>query len=393
MASVPRLRSYNGPALLSYGFRPFFLFGSIYAGVAILAWLPVLHGRLTLVTVFSPRDWHVHEMLYGYLPAVITGFLLTAVPNWTGRLPLQGKPLLGLVALWAAGRLAVTFSAGIGWTAAALVDGAFLAAVGAAVAREIIVGRNWRNLKVLVPLCVLLAGNVTFHMEAHSTGAAEYGVRIGVAAVLMLIMLIGGRIVPSFTRNWLVRQNPGRLPAAFDRFEVASVVLASTAIVAWCVAPGSWGTGSGLLVAGVVQAVRLARWAGDRTWRDPLVVVLHVAYAFVPFGFVLMAAASFDWLPPSAGIHAWTGGAFGTMTLAVMSRASLGHTGRTLVATPGTQVAYGLVILAAVARICAALEPELAMALLPVAAFAWAAAFVGFAACYWDVFTRPRPTS
>src|SRR5687768_2212292 len=107
MAPIPRLRSYNGPALLSYGFRPFFLFGSIYAGVAILVWLPVLHGHLTLVTVFSPRDWHVHEMLYGYLPAVITGFLLTAVPNWTGRLPLQGKPLLGLVALWAAGRLTV----------------------------------------------------------------------------------------------------------------------------------------------------------------------------------------------------------------------------------------------------------------------------------------------
>ena len=393
MAPIPRLRSYNGPALLSYGFRPFFLFGSIYAGVAILVWLPVLHGHLTLVTVFSPRDWHVHEMLYGYLPAVITGFLLTAVPNWTGRLPLQGKPLLGLVALWAAGRLTVTFSAWIGWTAAALVDGAFLAAVGAAVAREIISGQNWRNLKVLVPLLVLLAGNVTFHMEAHATGAAEYGVRVGVAAILMLIMLIGGRIVPSFTRNWLVRQNPGRLPAAFDRFDVASLLLASAAVIAWCVAPGSWGTGSGLLLAGVVQAVRLARWAGDRTWRDPLVLVLHVAYAFVPFGFVLMAAASFDWLPPSAGIHAWTGGAFGTMTLAVMSRASLGHTGRTLVATPGTQVAYGLVILAAIARICAALEPEFAMALLAVAAFAWAAAFVGFAACYWGVFTRPRPTS
>ncbi len=393
MAPIPRLRSYNGPALLSYGFRPFFLFGSIYAGVAILVWLPVLHGHLTLVTVFSPRDWHVHEMLYGYLPAVITGFLLTAVPNWTGRLPLQGKPLLGLVALWAAGRLTVTFSAWIGWTAAALVDGAFLAAVGAAVAREIISGQNWRNLKVLVPLLVLLAGNVTFHMEAHATGAAEYGLRVGVAAILMLIMLIGGRIVPSFTRNWLVRENPGRLPAAFDTFDVASLLLASAAVIAWCVAPGSWGTGSGLLLAGVVQTVRLARWAGDRTWRDPLVLVLHVAYAFVPFGFVLMAAASFDWLPPSAGIHAWTGGAFGTMTLAVMSRASLGHTGRTLVATPGTQVAYGLVILAAIARICAALEPEFAMALLAVAAFAWAAAFVGFAACYWGVFTRPRPTS
>jgi uncharacterized protein involved in response to NO len=225
------------------------------------------------------------------------------------------------------------------------------------------------------------------------TGAAEYGVRVGVAATLMLIMLIGGRIIPSFTRNWLVRENPGRLPAAFDRFDIASILLAGGAVLAWCFAPGEWLTGAWLMVAGVVQAVRLARWAGDRTWRDPLVLVLHVAYAFVPLGFVLMAAASFGWLPPTAGIHAWTGGAFGTMTLAVMSRASLGHTGRALVATWGTQIAYGLVILAAVARICAAVEPGSAMVLLAGAALAWAASFLGFAGCYWNVFTRPRVTA
>jgi uncharacterized protein involved in response to NO len=127
MAPIPRLRSYDGPALLSYGFRPFFLLGSIYAGLAIMAWLPLFYGELELMTAFAPRDWHVHEMLYGYLPAVITGFLLTAVPNWTGRLPLQGTPLLVLVLIWVAGRFAVTVSAWIGWAFALLVDAAFLA--------------------------------------------------------------------------------------------------------------------------------------------------------------------------------------------------------------------------------------------------------------------------
>jgi uncharacterized protein involved in response to NO len=390
MAPIPRLRDYAGPALLSYGFRPFFLFGSIYAGLAILAWLPMFYGELELMTALAPRDWHVHEMLYGYHPAVVTGFLLTAVPNWTGRLPLQGRPLLILVSIWVAGRTAVTVSAWIGWAAAAAVDLAFLTAVVGAVAREIISGRNWRNLKVLIPLAVLLVGNLAFHLEAHVKGGADYGVRVGIAAAVVLIMLIGGRIIPSFTRNWLVRANPGRLPTPFDRFDMASMAVAGAAILAWCLAPDWSGTGLGLVAAGLLQAARLARWAGDRTWRDPLVLVLHVAYAFVPLGFVLVGAACLGWLPASAGIHAWTGGAFGGMTLAVMSRTSLGHTGRALAATTGMQIVYSLVFLAAVARIWAALQADLATALLHVAALAWAAAFLGFAAAHWGILTRPR---
>jgi uncharacterized protein involved in response to NO len=236
MAPIPRLRDYQGPALLSYGFRPFFLFGSLYAGLAILAWLPMFHGKLEVSTAFAPRDWHIHEMLYGYLSAVITGFLLTSVPNWTGRMPLQGRPLLVLVLTWAVGRLAVTTSAWIGWEAAAVADNAFLLLVAAVMGREIIKGRNWRNLKVLIALGVLTVGNIVFHVEAHVLGAAEYGVRVGIAATMMLIMLIGGRIVPSFTRNWLARENPGRLPAPFGPFDIISMIAAGTALVAWIAA-------------------------------------------------------------------------------------------------------------------------------------------------------------
>jgi uncharacterized protein involved in response to NO len=390
VAPIPRLRDYTGPALLSFGFRPFFLFGSVYAGLAILAWLPMFSGELQVATHFVPRDWHIHEMLYGYLPAVVTGFLLTAIPNWTGRLPLQGRPLLALVCVWALGRVTVTASAWIGWLPAALIDLSFLALVAAAAAREIISGRNWRNLKVLIVLGLLLAGNAIFHVEAHVQGSADYGVRIGIAATIMLVMLIGGRIVPSFTRNWLARANPGRLPAPFGRFDTVALVCAAIAFLAWIAAPDGPATGAALIASGVLQAARLARWAGDRTWRDRLVLILHVAYAFVPLGFVLVGLAAFGLLPAAAGIHAWTGGAIGAMTLAVMSRASLGHTGRPLHASAVLQVVYALVVASALARICAAVHPAWTLGLLAVSGVAWATAFLGFASAYWGVLTRPR---
>src|SRR5262249_6369618 len=327
MSPVPRLRPYAGPALLPYGFRPFFLLGSIFAGCAVLAWLPAFYGELTISTAFVPRDWHVHEMIYGYAAARVTGFLLTAVPNWTGRLPVQGGSLAVLLALWLGGRIAVLLSAHIGWAAAAAIDLAFLAGVAAVVAREIVAGRNWGNLKVLGVISVLMAGNLAFPLEAHVRGVADYGIRLGIAAVLMLIMIVGGRIIPSFTRNWLARENPGRLPAPFGRFDVASLAIGALALVMWIVLPFASVTAVALLVAAFAHPARLARWAGDRTLRDRLVVVLHAGYAFVPVGFLLVGLGALGIVAPSAGIHAWTVGAIGTMTLAVMTRASLGHTG------------------------------------------------------------------
>lgn len=388
MAPISRLRPYAGPALLSHGFRPFFLFGSLYAGAAILVWLPLFFGDLSLPTHFAPRDWHVHEMLYGFLPAVVAGFLLTAIPNWTGRLPLQGRPLLMLLAVWAVGRIAVNLSGWIGWVPATLLDSAFLVVLAAVAGREIAAGRNWRNLKVLIVLCALFAGNVVFHLEAGLTGTADYGTRLGVAAGILLIMLIGGRIVPSFTRNWLVRENPGRLPSPFDWFDKWSLVLSGAALLLWVAIPDGPVTAAALLAAGLAQAIRLARWAGDRTWRDRLVLILHLAYAFIPLGFVLVGLASLGAMPAAAGIHAWTGGAIGCMTLAVMSRASLGHTGRPLAASRALQALYGLIVLSALTRVGLALAPEWSSILLPAAGLGWAMAFLGFALAYWPVLTR-----
>lgn len=382
MTANSRQRSRNTIPLFSYGFRPFFLLGSIYAGLAMLVWLPLFYGELTLTSAFAPRDWHVHEMLYGYLPAVITGFLLTAIPNWTGRLPIQGRPLMVLVAVWLAGRVGVTLSAQIGWQVAMLVDAAFLLLVAAAATREILAGRNWKNLNVVILVLLLLAGNIGFHLEAHFRGAAEISIRVGIAVVVLLISLIGGRIIPSFTRNWLVRENPGRLPVPFGRFDIIVVAIGALALVAWVVSPFGDLSGAALAVAGLLHLVRLGRWAGDRTWRERLLLILHVGYAFVPLGLLLNAASAFGTIPPSAGIHAWMAGAAGTMTLAVMSRATLGHTGQPLTASRATQAIYAAIIIAALSRVCAAIEPAHSDPLLHLAALAWVGAFFGFAVTF-----------
>jgi uncharacterized protein involved in response to NO len=389
MTPIPRLRP-SKVALLSYGFRPFFLLGAIYAALTVLVWLPMFYGEVSVASAFAPLDWHVHEMIYGFVAAIVTGFLLTAIPNWTGRLPLQGAPLLFLVTVWLAGRIAVASSAYIGWLSAAAIDISFLIVVAAAAAREIAAGKNWRNMKVLIVLCVLIAGNVTFHWEAHARGSADYGIRIGLAAIITFIMLIGGRIVPSFTRNWLVRDNPGRLPIPFGRYDIASLVLSVMALVVWILAPFATITESALYAACVLQAIRVARWAGDRTLANPLVLVLHVGYAFVPLGFLLSGLGASGLVLPSVGIHAWAVGAAGTMVLAVMTRASLGHTGQELRASKGTQAIYLLVVLAAVCRIGAALAPSASTWLLWVAGIAWSAAYLGFAISYGPLLLAHR---
>jgi uncharacterized protein involved in response to NO len=347
--ALERRLSYAGPALFSYGFRPFFLGGAAWSAVSLVLWIPQFMGEFLLRGAYPPLDWHVHEMLFGYVAAVIAGFLLTAVPNWTGRLPINGAPLIALAALWLAGRLALLFSAFIGVPVAAAIDTAFLIALAAAAAREIVAGHNWRNLRVLVLVGFLIAANVVFHCEVYFFGHAEYGARIGIAAVIMLISLIGGRIVPSFTRNWLARQEPGRLPHPFSRFDVGALAVSLVALTLWIALPQSAGAGVALLIAAAMQAVRLARWAGERTASDRLVLVLHVGYAFVPIGFALtgISALAPTWIPATVGIHAWTAGAIGLMTLAVMTRASLGHTGQALRAGAGTQALYLSVVCAA----------------------------------------------
>jgi uncharacterized protein involved in response to NO len=215
-------------------------------------------------------------------------------------------------------------------------------------------------------------------------------VKIGVVAVLTLIMVIGGRVVPSFTRNWLARQGAGRLPQPFNRYDTMSIVMSVLALLLWMVLSTGAVVGIALIGAALLQSVRLARWAGERTLTDRLVLILHVGYAFVPLGFVLSGLAAFDFVPPSAGLHAWMSGAAGTMTLAIMTRATLGHTGRALVAGPMTQAIYGFVIAASLARIAAALLPDFDPALLYVAAAAWVTAYGLFVWSFGPMLLKPK---
>ncbi|TCT03689.1 uncharacterized protein involved in response to NO [Tepidamorphus gemmatus] len=397
-STMPRSRDWRGPAVLSYGFRPFFLLAGVEAALVMVLWVLWYRGAIDIPSAFPPLAWHAHELLFGYVWAVVAGFLLTAVPNWTGRLPVVGWPLAGLVGLWLLGRIAVALSAQIGFAVTAITTLVFPTVLIGALAREIIAGRNLRNLRVLGVVAVLMAGQIVFLVEAAGGAAAVYGPRIAIAAIIMLIILIGGRIVPSFTANWLRRENPGREPVPFGRFDVAASLVAAVALAGWAALPampeaGGW-LAAILAAAGLAHMARLARWAGDRTLREPLVTVLHVAYAFIPLGFLIAAlgAWSVDYVGDVAAMHAWTAGAIGLMTLAVMTRATRGHTGRQLTAPPGTVAIYMLVAVAALSRIAAAFLADVAVLLMTVAGAAWTAGFALFVILYAPLLTGPRRT-
>lgn len=391
-----QMRAWTGPAILTYGFRPFFFGAAVWAALAMALWVPMLLGQIGLPTGFDPVSWHAHEFLFGYLGAVIAGFLLTAVPNWTGRLPIVGWRLGGLFLLWLAGRVVVAVSGLLPVGIAATVDLAFPLVLAAAIGREIVAGRNWRNLIVLGMLAVFALGNGLYHWEAArgDYAAQGYGLRLGLAAGLMMIAVIGGRIVPSFTRNWLVRRGPGMLPAApMQGFDKVALLVLLTALSMWVVRPLWPGTGAFLGLAGLLHAIRLARWAGHRTGAEPLVTVLHAGYAFLPLGALALAV---EVLMPGvfgtgAAQHLWMGGAVGLMTLAVMTRATLGHTGQDLHAGPGTVTIYLTLVIAVLARVAAGGWPAEVVVLHSLAGVAWIAAFGGYAVIYGWLLLRLPP--
>lgn len=391
--SAEQMRAWRGPAILTFGFRPFFFGAGVWAACAMALWVSMLSGGLTLPTEFDPVSWHAHEFLFGYLTAVIAGFLLTAVPNWTGRLPIVGWPLGALFALWLIGRAAVAVSLHLPLFVVALADLAMPLVLAAVIGREIVAGKNWRNLFVLALLGVLTLSNAIFHIEAArgSYAAQGYGLRLGLGTVIMMIAMIGGRIVPSFTRNWLVKQGKGRLPVPpMQRFDKLALLVLLATLLIWVILPDHLLTGTLLLLAGALHLVRLARWAGDRTLAEPLVAVLHLGYAFLPLGALALGA---EILAPglfgmAAAQHLWMAGAAGLMTLAVMTRATLGHTGQTLTAGPGTVGIYAAQVVAVLARVAAGLYPTEATVLHMVAGTAWILAFAGFALIYGRLLLR-----
>jgi uncharacterized protein involved in response to NO len=396
MTSSEQMRLWTGPALFSYGFRPFFLFGAAWAAAAMIVWILMLSGLLALPIRLDPVSWHAHEFLFGYLGAAIAGFLLTAVPNWTGRLPVVGWHLASLFGVWAAGRALMLVSALLPLGLAEAVDLLFPVLLGAVILREIIAGKNWRNLVVLVLLTVFTLANLLFHIQAAqgSVAAQGTGLRIGVAAALMMISLIGGRIIPSFTRNWLVKagQSDLRTPP-MQRFDLLTRGATVVALTLWVFWPVSGVTGAALVVMGVLHLARLRRWKGYHARSEPLLWVLHVGYLFVPLGALTEGfAISFpDLLSPGVAQHLWMAGAFGLMTLSVMARATLGHTGQELTAGRGSLVMFTCLIGSVFSRIAAGLWPESASMLYGVSAILWIAAFAGFVMIYGALLAAPKP--
>ncbi len=379
--------------ILSYAFRPFFLLGALFGIVAVLAWLSVLHGSGFVEAARDPVAWHAHEMLYGFAGAAIAGFLLTAVATWTGRPPVSG-PLLGvLVGLWLAGRVAVLLGPALPAAVMASADLAFpilLAAVGL---REIIGGKSRRNFGIAAVLVAFAILNGVFHLGASGfwPGADRVALFLTAHGLLVLITVVGGRIIPSFTGNWLKLRGQSDLPRTRPWVEALLIPLVILAGIADSIGLPALTVATFSLAAAGLHAVRLSGWRGQATGAEPLVAILHVAYAWLPVGYLLLGLTALGLpLPRSAALHALTMGGIGTMILAVSTRVALGHTGRALKAAPLTLVAYVLLSAAVLVRILSPLAPGAYLALIDTAAAGWCAAFGLFLIVYWPILTQPR---
>ncbi|MBX3576221.1 MAG: NnrS family protein [Rhizobiaceae bacterium] len=376
------------PPILQYGFRPFFFLAALYAGVAIPAWLSMYFSGQALPGPFPGLRWHAHEMLFGYLQAVVAGFVLTAIPNWTGRLPLSGWPLAGLVLLWTAGRVACAVVPDP--IVAMAFDAGFPAVLAFAVWREVVAGRNWKNAPVAVMISLFGMANLLDHAANLDLVDHGTGIRVALATIAMLLALIGGRIVPSFTRNWLVKQGGTVLPASFGLLDKAALATTATACMAWVAVPGATLTGLTLVLAGMLLGARLSRWRGHRTAVEPIVLVLHVGYGWLAVALALLGLASVAGIPESAALHALTAGAIGTMTLAVMTRASLGHTGHEIVADRSVVASYAAVTAGAILRVSAPFAGDWYAPMLIGGGALWSAAFLLFAIRYAPILWGRR---
>ncbi len=381
-------------ALFDYGFRPFFLLAGLQAIAAVAIWLLALSTGGWAEADPQPQHWHAHEMLFGFVAAAIAGFLLTAVPNWTGRSGYSGAPLIALVALWLAGRLVMALAGGLPAPLTAVVDLAFFPALAAVVAPSVIKARRLHNLPFLLFLALLFTANLLFHLEwlGWTTASLQAGVLLAADIVALMIVVVGGRIVPAFTLNGLRRtRRPVTIPALpwLDRAAIGSAALVLLVDLA---APETAIAGAAALAAARLNGARLARWRGHRTMGEPILWVLHLGYAWIVIGFALKAA----WLLTGAEfaalwVHALTVGGFATMILAVMTRASLGHTGRPLVAPKPVVLSYLLITLAAALRV---FGPSLGfdrLTSVSAAGACWLGAFLLFVAVYAPILARPRP--
>jgi uncharacterized protein involved in response to NO len=378
--------------VLSYAFRPFFLFEALFAIAGVFLWVIALQGdgpyALSAITML----WHGHEMIVGFVMATVAGFILTAVATWTGRPAIRGKPLALLVLAWLVGRIAMILAELMPAWMVALLDMAFPLLLCFFAAREIIGAGNRRNYPVVGITVILAMLNLAYHLGAMHIlpGADRVAIYLMIHTILLLVTVIAGRVVPNFTANWLRARGAARLPVNHVLIDRLTIFLVLVVGVAASTAPTSTLTGIVAIAAAVLHAIRLSRWCGLATTNEPLLFILHVAYSWLPIGYALMGCVAFGWLfAPTAALHVLTMGAIGSMILAMTTRVPLGHTGRRLTASRLTVVAYVMLTLAVLVRVFGPLISPDYLATVEWAATAWIFAFAIFVWVYWPVLTGP----
>jgi len=379
-----------------YGLRPFFLCAAVYALVALGAWLHRLSGAdfgASPIWV-SPAIWHGHEMLFGYAGAVIAGFMLTAVPSWTGAPILKPGALFLLFLLWLAGRLALWQVDFLSPWVVAAADMAFLPALALLAGAPVWQRRMYRNLVFVAVLLFLTGANAMIHMDAirGELDLAATGLRLSLDGVVLLVVIVGGRVIPAFTTNVLRRKfgEPDlRNPPNLGKLAIVTTV---AMVLADAVVPETAVAGALAVAAGVLALLRLSGWRGFQCRDDPLIWILHVGYLWLGIGLLLKGLSDFaPDIPPTAAIHALATGAIGSMTLGVMSRAALGHTGRVLAASPLLTLAYFLLNIGAMIRVAGVWQPDIyGVDTIILSAGVWSAAFVLFIVLFAPILLRPR---
>lgn len=374
----------------STGFRPFFLLAALFAAAAVPLWLLVLQGRVVFQVPGGALFWHTHEMVFGYTIAVIAGFLLTAVARWTDRDTASGPFLHALAAVWLAGRVVMLLAGHLPGALVALVDLSFLPLLAVAVGRPIFAARNRRNYVMVGLLGGLWGANLGLHLEALGIlpGAAAWGLRLALNLVTLMMLIIGARVIPMFTRNAVGDPSIESVRSWNVATAVGAVGLLA-ADLASAPAEVQVVLGAGTAVSAVGAA---RRWGTRASLRNPMLWVLHVGYFWIPVA-LLLRALYFAGVPlaHSTSVHALTAGAIGTLTIGMMARVTLGHSGRAIATSPITTACFVAITLAALFRVAL---PELAPAFVTQAwlfsGIAWTAAFVGYAAHFGPMLLKPR---
>ena len=377
------------PAFLAKGFRPFYLLAGLQALLWIPLWLAVLNGLLPVPGHFDPIVWHGHEMLFGYAAAVLVGFLLTAIPNWTGLPTPTGLPLGLLALLWLAGRLLMLGGGALPAWLVAAADSAFLPAAGLVMLPPLVRSRNRRNIVFPFLLIALGGANLVIHLDQMSLsdrGTAGLDAMLGAMAVIMVLMT--GRVVPFFSRNALPQAGIGRN----ERLDSAALAAAALAAVAGVAAPASLSAGLLAGLAAILLAARAVPWRPLATRNEPMLWVLHAGHFWIAVAFALWAVAAFDpAVIRGVPVHALTVGAIGSLTLGMMARSALGHTGRRIAAGPAIAGAFIAINLAALLRAFGPLVwPDAYDLMLLLSGAAWTLAFGLFVIVFLPILTRPR---